>query len=229
MITRASLIATFKRDILLGWRGIGDILAGLVFFAIIVALIPLSLGPDPDALRRIGPAILWIGILIATLPQMERLFARDAAEGGLDHLIMIPAPLPMIILTKAIAAWVLVGLPMTIFAPVLGMMLGLPFAGIGSVMAALAVGSFALTLIGMLAASLVLGARRSGILMAVLVLPLAMPVLIFGTASSVAATGGDTNNIQDAGDALQLLAGITLILVAITPMLTAISLRQAAE
>jgi heme exporter protein B len=230
MINRASLIATFKRDILLGWRGIGDILAGLVFFAIIVALVPLSLGPDPDALGRIGPAVLWIGILIATLPQMERLFARDAAEGGLDHLIMIPAPLPMIILIKAIAAWVLIGLPMTIFAPVLGMMLGLPFAGIGCVMAALAVGSFALTLIGMLAASLVLGARRSGILMAVLVLPLAMPVLIFGTASSAAATVSEhTNNIQNAREALQLLAGITLILVAITPMLTAISLRQAAE
>jgi heme exporter protein B len=230
MIRRASLVAIFRRDILLGWRGAGDILAGLVFFAIIIALVPLALGPDAAALARIAPAILWIGILISTLPQMERLFARDAAEGALDHLIMTPAPLPLIILAKAGAAWILIGLPMTIFAPVMGVMLGLTFEGIGAVLAALAMGSFALTQIGMLAASLVLGARRSGILMAVLVLPLAMPILIFGTALSAAAMAGEhLLDFGDAFDALQLLAGITLILTATLPPLTAISLRQAAE
>lgn len=219
-----ALQAVMRRDLLLGWRGIGDSMAGLMFFAIIIALVPLALGPDPDALQAIAPAILWIGVLIATLPQMEKLFARDAADGALDHLMMIPAPLPMIILAKAIAAWVIIGLPMTLIAPLFGMMLGLELNGIGIVMTALGIGSFALLLIGMLAASLVLGARRGGILMAVLVLPLAMPILIFGTAATSAAANG-----EDAGTAIQLLVGVSLVFLAITPYLTAISLKQATE
>ncbi len=218
------LIAVMRRDLLLGWRGIGDVLAGLVFFAIIIALVPLALGPDPVTLSAIGPAILWIGVLIATLPQMERIFARDSADGALDHLVMIPQPLPMIVLVKAVAAWLIIGLPMTLFAPILGMMLGLPLTGIAAVMTALALGSFGLLLIGILAAALVLGARRSGMLMSVLVLPLAMPILIFGTAATNAAVKG-----APFGDAMQLLAGVCLVFLAAVPMLTAISLKQAAE
>ncbi len=218
------LMAVMRRDILLGWRGIGDVMAGLMFFAIIIALVPLAIGPDPSALSAIGPAILWIGVLIATLPQMERIFARDAADGALDHLLMIPCPLPLIILVKALAAWLMIGLPMTIFAPFLGMMLGLTLDGIGVMMMALALGSFSLLLIGMLAAALVLGARRSGMLMSVLVLPLAMPILIFGTAATAAAMENAPYH-----DAMQLLAGVCLIFLAVAPLLTAISLKQAAE
>ena len=216
--------AVMRRDLLLGWRGIGDMMAGLMFFAIIIALVPLALGPDPTALAEIGPAILWIGVLIATLPQMERLFAHDAGEGALDHIVMIPVPLPLIVLTKAVASWLIIGLPMTVFAPLLGIMLGLEFKGVGMVMTALALGSFALLLIGMLAAALVLGARRSGILMAVLVLPLAMPVLIFGTAASAAALKGESP-----AAAMQLLGGVSLIYLTVVPALTAISLKQATE
>ena len=226
---RHALQAVLRRDLLLGWRGIGDTMAGLMFFAIIIALTPLALGPDPDALQRIAPAILWIGVLIATLPQMEKLFARDAAEGALDHIIMTPAPLPMIILTKTFAAWIIIGLPMTIAAPLFGTMLGLGLNCIGTVMIALAMGSFGLLLIGMLAASLVLGARRSGILMAVLVLPLAMPILIFGTAATSASVMSAHAGEADAGSALQLLAGVSLVFLAVAPWLTAISLKQATE
>jgi len=224
MIGLPALIAVFKRDLLLGWRGIGDIMAGLMFYAIIAALVPLAIGPDPVVLQGMATAIIWIGLLIATLPQMEKLFTRDAMEGVLDHLIMIPAPLAMIVLAKVIAAWVLIGLPMTLFAPLLGLMLGLDLSGFGLVMLALAVGSFGLLLIGTLSASLTLGARRSGVLMAILVLPLAMPILIFGTAASQAAVNG-----ASAGEPLQLLCGITLVFVAITPFLTALSLRYGQE
>ena len=224
MIGWPALSAVFKRDLLLGWRGIGDMMAGLMFFAIIIALVPLAIGPDPIALQQVGPAVIWIGALIATLPQMEKLFTRDAAEGALDHLLMTPAPLPLLVLSKVIAAWILIGLPLTIFAPVLGMMLGLSSTGLGMMMLSLALGSLALLLIGTLAASLVLGARRTGVLMAILVLPLAMPILIFGTAISQSALAGDA-----VGEPLKLLGGITLIFLAITPPLTAMSLRYAQE
>lgn len=217
-------MAVMRRDLMLGWRGIADSVAGLSFFVMIIALLPLAIGPESAQLKLVAPAMLWIAALLATLPQMERLFARDDAEGGLDHLIMIPAPLALTVLTKAIAAWLLIGLPLTIFAPFLGMMLALPFHGMAVVMLALGIGTFGLLLLGMTASSLVLGARRSGVLIAILVLPLAMPILIFGTATSVAAING-----EDASATLRFLMAIVLVLLAITPWATAASLRHSAE
>ena len=219
-----SLKAVLMRDLLLGWRGIGDIIASLVFFAIIIALAPLALGPDSNQLLKIAPAMLWIGLLIATLPQMERLFIRDAQEGAIDQLLLTPAPLPLIVLTKAVAAWMLIGLPMTVFAPLLAMMLANVQQGLATIMLSLAIGSFALIMVGMLTASLILGTRRSGVLMAILVLPLAMPVLIFGTAATNAAI-----TQKNPAEPIQLLIGLCLILTAISPPLTAISLRYASE
>ena len=217
-------MAVLRRDLMLGWRGFADTVAGLSFFVMIIALVPLAIGPESALLTLIAPAMLWIAALLATLPQMERLFARDDAEGGLDHLIMIPAPLALTVLTKAIAAWLLIGLPLTITAPFLGMMLALPLDGMAVVMLALGMGSFGLLLLGMTASSLVLGARRSGVLIAILVLPLAMPILIFGTATSSAAIHG-----EDASATLRFLMAIVLVLLAVTPWATATSLRHAAE
>ena len=217
-------MAVLRRDLMLGWRGFADTVAGLSFFVMIIALVPLAIGPESALLTLIAPAMLWIAALLATLPQMERLFARDDAEGGLDHLIMIPAPLALTVLTKAIAAWLLIGLPLTITAPFLGMMLALPLEGMAVVMLALGMGSFGLLLLGMTASSLVLGARRSGVLIAILVLPLAMPILIFGTATSSAAIHG-----EDASATLRFLMAIVLVLLAVTPWATATSLRHAAE
>jgi len=216
--------AVLKRDLLLGWRGISDTIAGISFFVMIIALVPLAIGSDSAMLTMIAPAILWIAALLATLPQMERLFARDDAEGGLDHLLMIPAPLPMIVLTKICAAWLLIGLPLTLTAPLLGMMLALPLAGMAMVMLALAIGTFGLLMLGMIAAALVLGARRGGVLIAILVLPLAMPILIFGVATSQAAMLG-----ENAMPPFQFLLAVVLLLLAITPWATAMSLRHAAE
>ena len=217
-------MAVLRRDLMLGWRGFADTVAGLSFFVMIIALVPLAIGPESALLTLIAPAMLWIAALLATLPQMERLFARDDAEGGLDHLIMIPAPLALTVLTKAIATWLLIGLPLTVTAPFLGMMLALPLDGMAVVMLALGMGSFGLLLLGMTASSLVLGARRSGVLIAILVLPLAMPILIFGTATSSAAIHG-----EDASATLRFLMAIVLVLLAVTPWATATSLRHAAE
>ena len=225
MMTLLSIqMAVLRRDLMLGWRGLADTVAGLSFFVMIIALVPLAIGPEQAQLTLIAPAMLWIAALLATLPQMERLFARDEAEGGIDHLIMIPGPLALPVLTKAIAAWLLIGLPLTLTAPFLGMMLALPLTGMGMVMVALGMGSFGLLLLGMTASSLVLGARRSGVLIAILVLPLAMPILIFGTASSVAAING-----EDASATMRVLLAIVLIYLAVTPWATATSLRHAAE
>ncbi len=219
------LLSIMARDLMLAWRGAADIIAGLSFFIIIIMLIPLALGPDPKLLRLIAPAVLWIAAMLACLPQMDRLYTQDAADGGLDHLLMVPLPLPIIILAKAIAAWVSIGLPLVLVSPLMAAGLGLPVStsAIIAIMAALAIGSFALILLGMAASALVLGARRGGALMAILTLPLAMPILIFGTATTAAVTGGDVQT------PLTLLAAMTLIMLAITPMAAAISLRHAAE
>lgn len=217
-------MAVLRRDLMLGWRGLADTVAGLSFFVMIIALVPLAIGPEQAQLSLIAPAMLWIAALLATLPQMERLFARDDAEGGIDHLIMIPTPLALTVLTKAIAAWLLIGLPLTLTAPFLGMMLALPLQGMGIVMTALGIGTFGLLLLGMTASSMVLGAKRSGVLIAILMLPLAMPILIFGTATSGAAINGD-----DASATMRFLLAIVLVLLAITPWATATSLRHAAE
>ncbi|MGU9961493.1 MAG: heme exporter protein CcmB [Candidatus Puniceispirillales bacterium WSBS_2018_MAG_OTU23] len=220
------LLSIMARDLMLAWRGAADIIAGLSFFIIIIMLIPLALGPDPKLLRLIAPAVLWIAAMLACLPQMDRLYTQDAADGGLDHLLMVPLPLPIIVLAKAIAAWVSIGLPLVLASPLMAAGLGLPVStsAIIAIMAALAIGSFTLILLGMAASALVLGARRGGALMAILTLPLAMPILIFGTATvAAAATGGDVQT------PLILLAAMTLVMLAITPMAAAISLRHAAE
>jgi heme exporter protein B len=220
----AGLVAVLRRDLILSWRGAGDILSGLSFFAMIIALVPLALGPDPKTLTLIAPAILWVAALLASLPQIERQLARDAAEGGIDHLLMTPLPLPMLMLTKALAAWISIGAPLVLASPLMGMMLGLHSEAVGMVMVTLGLGSFGLVLLGMAAAALVLGSRRGGVLMAVVALPLAMPILIFGTAASAAAMTGAAVAMP-----LTLLAAAVLVMLAIAPLAAAISLKHSVE
>ena len=217
-------LAIMKRDLMLSWRGLADTVAGLSFFAMIIALVPLALGPDPTALGLIAPAVLWIAALIATLPQMERIFARDTADGGLDHMLMTPLPLPLVILAKTLAAWVSIGLPLVAASPLMAVMLGVSSSTLPTIVAALAIGSFGLLLLGMAAAALVLNAQRGGVLMAILVLPIAMPILIFGTAATAAAMAGG-----DATAPMKLLTATTLVMLAIAPPAAAVSLKHAAE
>ncbi len=229
----ASLKAVLWRDLILAWRRLADMVGGIVFFAMIIILLPLSLPHEslaPELLSEstllvtVAPAMLWIGVMLATLPQMERLFSHDASSGALDHLLLIPAPLPLIMLTKAIAAWLTIGLPLSLIAPILGLMLGLPLQNMGGLILSLAIGSFGLQLLGMMASALTLGARQGGTLIALLTLPLATPLLIFGvTASRVSLGGGNP------ASSLQLLGAVVIILLATAPLATAMGLRQAAE
>ena len=168
--------------------------------------------------------MLWVAALVASLPQMERFFSREAADGSLDHLILTPLPLPLVVLAKVIAGWLVIGLPLVLMIPVLGLMLGLPLEAMPVVMLAVLIGSVALMLLGAMAAAVVIGARRASILTAVVILPLAMPVLIFGTAASLAAVEG-----TPVFSHLALLGATTLVLLAITPFATAAGLRIAAE
>lgn len=225
MLTSGSiLLAVMKRDLLIGWRGMSDSLAGVTFFAVIVALVPLALGPSPDALRLLGPAVIWIAALIASLPQMERLFQRDAAEGSLDQLILTPLPLALIVLAKVAAGWIIIGLPLVLMTPVICLLLGLPLPSMGIITATVAIGSVGLMLLGTMAAAITIGARRGGVLMAVLILPLATPILIFGTAVAKAASEGEPYSAS-----LLFLSAIVLMLMAITPIATAAGLRHAVE
>lgn len=218
------LLAIIRRDLLIGRRGFSDTLAGAGYFAVIIALLPLAIGPDPATLRLIGPAMIWVAALIAALPQMERFFSREAADGSLDDLILTPLPLAMVVLAKVAAGWIMVGLPLVLMTPVLAIMLGLPAEALPVLMASIAIGSVALMLLGAMAAAIAIGARRTAILIAVLILPLSMPVLIFGAAASVAVLSG-----EPALPHLALLTAATLVLAAITPVATAASLRIAAE
>lgn len=218
------MLAIIRRDLLIGWRGLSDTLAGMGYFAVIIALLPLAIGPDPAVLALIGPAMIWVAALVASLPQMERFFSRDAADGSLDHLILIPLPLPLVVLAKVIAGWLVIGLPLIIMVPVLAMMLGLPAAALPVMLTAILIGSVALMLLGAMAAAVVIGARRASILTAVVILPLAMPILIFGTAASAAAVTG-----APVFSHLALLGAAALVLLAITPFATAAALRIAAE
>lgn len=182
-----ALSAILVRDVRIALRIGGGALTGVLFFLAVVALVPFAFGPDLALLQRVGPAILWLGALLASLLGLDRLLADDYADGSLDLLLMGRAPLELVVATKALAHWLTTGLPLVIVAPVLGLMLNLEPATLGVVMLTLAVGTPALTFIGLIGAALAVALRRGGLLLPVLVLPLTVPVLIFGVA---AAPGG---------------------------------------
>jgi heme exporter protein B len=163
---------------------------GVVFFLILVSLTPFAIGPDLNLLSRIGPAILWIAALLATLLGLDRLFQADADDGSLDLLMMTSTPLELVVLVKCAAHWTLTVLPLVAASPLLGLMLGLDPEAQAGVAASLLAGTPALTLLGAIGAALTAGMRRGGLLMAVLILPLTTPVLIFGVSTAAAASGG---------------------------------------
>ena len=214
----------FVHDLRAACRYPGDMLASVMFFVMITTLVPLGLGPDQALLAQIAPAIIWIAVMLASLPQMDRLYTREARDGVLEQMLVSPAPMPLLMLAKALAAWVIIILPLILSAPVLAVMLSLSINGLFAIVAFLGLGGLCLVLIGSMAAGLTLGSRRSGIFIALIVLPLAMPVLIFGVMATTAVlTGGD------AIGHLMLLAALTLILLVLAPPVSAAAIRFAEE
>jgi heme exporter protein B len=191
----------------------------------VVTLVPFAVGPDLMQLRRIGPAILWIGALLASLLALDRLFAADHEDGSLDLLLMGRAPLELVILVKALAHWVTTGLPLVIAAPLLGLFLNLEPVAIGAVALTLLAGTPALTCIGVIGAALSVALRRGGLLLPVLVLPLTIPVLIFGVSASNAAVAGPVTF----GAPFTILCALTLGSLVLGPFAAAAALRQGAE
>ena len=219
-----ALAALLIRDMRLAVRIGGGALMGVLFFLIVVTLTPFAIGPDLVLLKRIGPAILWIGALLASLLALDRLFAADHEDGSLDLLLMGNAPLELTVLTKALAHWITTGLPLVIATPLLGLFLNLEPQAIGAVVLTLLAGTPALTCIGLIGAALSVALRRGGLLLPVLVLPLTVPVLIFGVAASNAAITG-----SGFGAPFMILCALTLGSLVLGPLAAGAALRQGVE
>jgi heme exporter protein B len=220
-----ALIALLRRDMRLAVRVGGGALIGVLFFLIVVTLMPFAIGPDLALLARIGPAILWLGALLASLLALDRLIAADHEDGSLDLILMARAPLEFTMAAKAIAHWLTTGLPLVIAAPLLGLLLNLDPQGTGAVALTLLVGTPALTFIGLIGAALAVALRRGGLLLAVLVLPLTIPVLIFGVAASNAALVGP----MSFGTPFTVLCALTLASAVLGPFAAAAALRHGIE
>lgn len=209
-------------DTRLAFRRGTDTLTAVGFFVLATVLFPFGLGADPQLLARVAPGLIWVTALLAAMLALDRLFATDFEDGSLDHLVLAETPLELVVLAKTLAHWLTTGLPLIIAAPVLALVLDMPLEGFGKLVLALALGTPTLTLVGAIGAALTLGARRSGVLVPLLVLPLYIPVLIFGVAAVDAAISG-----FDAAPRLTALAGFFLVALALAPFAAAAALRQA--
>ncbi|MEA3024578.1 MAG: heme exporter protein [Alphaproteobacteria bacterium] len=217
-----ALRALMARDMRIAVRIGGGALMGVLFFLTVVTLMPFAIGPDLALLRRIGPAILWIGALLASLLALDRLFAADYEDGSLDLILMGASPLELTVAIKGLAHWLTTGLPLVVAVPVLGFLLNLEPTAIGAVALTLLVGTPALTFIGLVGAALAVALRRGGLLLPVLVLPLTVPVLIFGVAAANAAIVGPV----PFGTPFTILCALTLMSLVIGPFAAAATLRH---
>jgi heme exporter protein B len=220
-----ALSALFLRDLRLAVRVGGGALIGVLFFLIVVTLMPFAIGPDLALLARIGPAILWLGALLASLLALDRLIAMDQEDGSLDLILTARVPLELVLAVKALAHWVTTALPLVVAAPLLGLLLNLDPKATGAVALTLAAGTPALTFTGLIGAALTVALRRGGLLLAVLVLPLTIPVLIFGVSASNAAIVGPV----PFGTPFTILAALSLMSLVVGPFAAAAALRSGQE
>ena len=221
------MLALYLREIRLGIRAGGGALTGVLFFLAVIATIPFAVGPDLNLLSRIGPASLWIGALLASLLGLDRLFQADREDGSLDLLILAGDRhmLALTVLVKCLAHWTASVLPLVIAAPVFGLILNMPPAGIGASALTLLVGTPASTFVGAAGAAVAVGLPRGGLLVSVLVLPLPSPVLIFGVSASYAAV----NDPDPFMPPFLILAALTLFLAVVGPVAAALALRFSAD
>jgi heme exporter protein B len=216
------LTAILLRDMRIAVRvGCGALMA-VLFFLVVVMLVPFALGPDLALLKRIGPAILWLAALLASLLALDRLFAADHEDGSLDLILMGRAPLELVVAMKGVAHWLTTGLPLVIAAPLIGLMLNLDAAAEVALVLTFLAGTPALTFIGLVGAAIAVTLRRGGLLLAVLILPLTVPVLIFGVAAANAAVLGPV----PFGAPFTILCALTLASLVIGPFAAAAALRQ---
>lgn len=220
-----ALAALIRRDITIALRVGGGALIGVLFFLSVVVLMPFALGPDLALLARLGPAILWLGALLASLLTLDRLFLADHEDGSLDLIAMGRVPLELACAGKAFAHWLAAGLPLIVATPVIGLLLNLEPRATLAVALTLFAGTPALAFTGMIGAALAVSLRRGGLLLAVLVLPLSVPVLIFGVAASEAAISAPGSF----GAPFSFLCALSLLSLVVGPVAAAASLRQSLD
>jgi heme exporter protein B len=219
-----AFLGLFRRDLRLALRQGGDTALVIGFFILAVVLFPFGVGPEPDVLTRIAAGILWVAALLAALLSLDRLFQTDYEDGGLDLIVLSPVPLELAVVAKCAAHWVATGLPLALLSPLLALVIDLDPVAFPTLVLSLLVGTPALSLIGSVAAALSLGARRQGVLLSVLVLPLYVPPLVFG-AGAVEASATGTGSRAD----LLILGALTLTALASCPWASAAALRLALE
>lgn len=220
----AAFLALFRRDLRLALRQGGDTALVVAFFVLTVVLFPFGVGPEPEVLARSAPGILWVAALLAALLSLDRLFLPDYEDGSLDLIALSPLPLELAALAKSAAHWVSTGVPLALISPALALVVNLDPRAIATLLASLLIGTPALSLIGGVAAALTLGARRQGVLLSLLVLPLYVPPLIFGAGAVEAAALGMPPRVD-----LLLLGALTLAALSLCPWAAAAALRQALE
>ncbi len=215
----------FLRDLRLSVRAGGGALIGILFFLTVVAVIPFGVGPDLKLLSRIGPAIVWIGALLASLLGLDRLFQAERDDGSLDLLVMQETPLALTVFVKCAAHWVATGLPLVIASPLLGLFMNMNETAIGATALTLLVGSPAITFIGAVGAAVAVALPRGGLLVSILVLPLTIPVLIFGVSATYAAVEGPQPFLPP----FLILMALTLFFAVLGPAAAALALRNTTD
>jgi heme exporter protein B len=216
--------ATVRRDLSLALRQGMDNMIVVMFFVLAVVLFPLGVGPDPNMLTRIAPGVIWVAALLAVMLSLERLFQTDFEDGSLELLVLEPRSLEVTVLAKICAHWLTTGLPLIVASPLLAVLLGMEIKGYPVLIGALLLGTPTLSLIGAVGAALILGARRGGVLLSLLILPLFIPTLIFGVSAVDAVLNGFPYKAQ-----FLILGAFLLASVALAPWAAAAAVRQALE
>ena len=224
MSTGAVMLAVLQREVSLALRQKGEVLTPLVFFVVIASLFPLGVGPESALLLRMAPGVLWVSALLAAMLSLQRLFATDYADGSLEQMLLSATPLPLLAAAKALSHFLLSGLPLVLMAPILGLQFGLDGRALGILMLSLLLGTPTLSLIGGIGAALTLGVRGAGVLLSLLVLPLYIPVLIFGAGAVEADAAG-----LGAGGHLSLLAALLVLSLFFAPFATTAALKISLE
>jgi heme exporter protein B len=216
--------AVVARDLLIAARRRSDVLTTFFFFVIVVSLFPLGVGAEPDMLREIAPGVVWVAALLSAMLSLARMFGADYADGTLEQVVLTPQPLTLLVLSKVLTHWLTTGLPLVLVAPLLGLQFDLPGDALGTLMVSLLIGTPALSLIGAVGAALTLGVRGGGALTALLVLPLYVPVLVFGAGAVTASATG-----MGVMGHLSLLGAMSLAALVFAPWATAMALKISLE
>jgi len=218
------LVLVIRRDLVLAMRRRADVLTTLIFFVMVVSLFPMGVGPEMDMLRKMAAGVLWVAALLASMLSLGRLFSADYLDGTLEQMMLAPQSLSMLVLGKMAAHWMSSGLPLVLMAPVLGLQFDMSVRALGVLIVSLLLGTPILSMVGAIGAALTLGLRGGGVLLSLLVLPLCIPVLIFGTGAVEAVSSG-----LSIASHLSLLGALLVLALVFTPWVTAQALRISME